>query len=167
MLRDDDAALGDEAAGSGPGGFHEGFPVAACGVGFVTWVAGDEFGGFRWTDGFGSVAVGFALSEELEDGGFEGGVLFSGAVAAAGRGTEFEDVPVAGVLFGPVEGALARLAEFFFVGVGRSGLGFRSGIVEERSLNAEPEMSLEQEMTLPLCPGTRNVAASPEWLESP
>jgi hypothetical protein len=127
MLRDDDAALGDEAAGSGPGGFHEGFPVAACGVGFVTWVAGDEFGGFRWTDGFGSVAVGFALGEELEDGGFEGGVLFSGAVAAAGRGTEFEDVPVAGVLFGPVEGALARLAEFFFVGGGAVGFGFSVG----------------------------------------
>ena len=58
VLGDDDAALGDEAAGGGAGGFHEGFPVAAGGVGFVAGIAGDEFGGFGGADGFASVAVG-------------------------------------------------------------------------------------------------------------
>jgi hypothetical protein len=36
-------------------------------------------------------------------------------------------VRVAGVLFGPVEGALAGLAEFFFVGGGAVGFGFSVG----------------------------------------
>jgi hypothetical protein len=63
----------------------------------------------------------------LEDGGFEGGVLFTESVAAAGFGAKFEDVPVAGVLLGPVEGALAGFAEFFFVGGGAVGFGFSVG----------------------------------------
>ena len=96
-------------------------------VGFVAGFAGDEFGGFGGGDGFASVAVCFALGEELQDGGFECGVFFSGAVAAAGFGAIFEDVPVAGVLFGPVEGALAGLAEFFFVRGGAVGFGFAVG----------------------------------------
>ena len=41
VLDDEDAAVGDEAAGGGAGGFREGFPVAAGGVGFVAGVAGD------------------------------------------------------------------------------------------------------------------------------
>jgi hypothetical protein len=108
-------------------GLHEGFPVAAGGVGFVARVAGDDLRGFRGADSFASVTVCFALGEELEDGGFEGGVLFAGAVAAAGFAAKFEDVPVAGVLFGPVEGALAGLAEFFFVWGGAVGFGFAVG----------------------------------------
>ena len=127
VLGDDDAALGDEAAGGGAGGLHEGFPVAAGGVGFVARFAGDEFGGFGGGDGFASVAVCFALGEELQDGCFECCVFFSWAVAAAGFGAVFEDVPVAGVLFGPVEGALAGLAEFFFVRGGAVGFGFAVG----------------------------------------
>ena len=123
VLGDDDAALGGKAAGGGAGRLHEGFPVAAGGVGFVAGFAGDEFGGFGGADGLASVTVCFALGEELEDGGFEGGVFFAGAEAAAGFGAEFEDVPVAGVLFGPVEGALACLAEFFFVWGGAVGFG--------------------------------------------
>jgi hypothetical protein len=101
-------------------------------VGFVAGVAGDEFGGFGGADGFAFVTVCFALGEELEDGGFEGGVFFSGVMAAAGFGTIFEDVPVAGVLFGPVEGALAGLAEFFFARGGAVGFGFavRHGLLE-------------------------------------
>ena len=71
MLGDDDAALGDEAAGSRAGGLHQGFPVAAGGVGFVAGFAGDQFGGFGGADGFASVAVCSALGEELQDGGFE------------------------------------------------------------------------------------------------
>lgn len=47
--------------------------------------------------------------------------MLGGVVAAAGFGTEAEDIPVAGVLFGPTDGALAGLAEFFFVwGGGRA-----------------------------------------------
>ncbi len=127
VLGDDDAALGDEAAGGGAGRLHEGFPVAAGGVGFVAGFAGDQFGGFGGADGFASVTVCFALGEELQDGGFEGGVFFSGVMAAAGFGTILEDVPVAGVLFGPVEGALAGLAEFFFAWCGAVGFGFAVG----------------------------------------
>ena len=56
-------------------------------MGFVAGFAGDEFGGFGGADGFASVAVCFALGEELEDGGFEGGVFFSRAVAASSRGS--------------------------------------------------------------------------------
>jgi hypothetical protein len=127
-LGDDDAALGYETACGGAGGFHQGLPVAAGVVGFIARVAGDESGGFGRADGFASVAVCFALGEELQDGGFEGGVFFSGVMAAAGFGTIFEDVPVSGVLFGPAEGALAGLQSFSLRGVGRSGLGFRSGM---------------------------------------
>jgi hypothetical protein len=127
VLGDEDAALGDEAAGGGSGGLHQGFPVAAGGVGFVAGFACDEFGGFGGADGFASVTVGFAIGEELQDGGFEGGVLFAGVVAAAGFAAIFEDVPVAGVLFGPVEGALAGLAEFFLAWGGAVGFGFAVG----------------------------------------
>jgi hypothetical protein len=88
VLGDDDLSGCDQAAGGGAGWLHEGFPVAAGGVGFVARVAGDELRGFRGADGFASVTVGFALGEELEDGGFEGGVLFAGAVAAAGFGAK-------------------------------------------------------------------------------
>jgi len=132
VLGDNDSALSDEAAGGGAGRLHQGFPVATGGVGFVARFAGDELGGFGGADGFGSVAVCFALGQELEDGGFEGGGLFAGAVAAAGFGAVFEDVPVAGVLFGPVEGALAGFAEFFFVWGGAVGFGFSVG--HQRSL---------------------------------
>ena len=127
VLGDNDSALSDEAAGSGAGGLHQGFPVAAGGMGFVAGFAGDQLSGFRGADGFASVAVWCALGEELEDGGFEGGVLFAGAVAAAGFGAEFKDVPVAGVLFGPVEGVLAGFAEFFFVWGWAVGFGFAVG----------------------------------------
>jgi hypothetical protein len=85
------------------------------------------FGGFGGADGFASFAVCFALGEELQDGGFEGGVFFSGAMAAAGFGAEFEDVPVASVLFGPVEGALAVFTEFFFAWGGAVGFGLAVG----------------------------------------
>jgi hypothetical protein len=60
----------------------------------------------------------------LKDGGFECGVFFAGAVAAAGIRAEFEDVPVTGVLFCPVDGVLAGLAEFFFAWSGAVGFGF-------------------------------------------
>jgi len=127
VLGDDDAALGDETACGGAGGFHQGLPVAAGGVGFGAGFAGDEPGGFGGADSFTSVTVYFSFGQELEDGGFEGGVFFSGAMAAAGFGTIFEDVPVAGVLFGPAEGALAGLAEFFFARGGTVGFGLAVG----------------------------------------
>ena len=126
-MGDDDLAFRNEAAGGSAGWFHEGFPVAAVGVGFVAWVSGDEFGGFGGTYRPGSVTVCLALGEELEDGGFEGDVFFSSVMAAAGFGAEFEDVPVAGVLLGPVEGAFAGLAEFFFARGGAVGFGFVVG----------------------------------------
>jgi hypothetical protein len=126
-LGDDDAALGDEAAGGGAGGLHQGFPIPAGRMGFVAGFAGDKFGSFGRADGFASVTVCFALGEELQDGGFEGDVLFAGAVAAAGFGAVFEDVPVSGVLFGPPEGALAGFAEFFFAWGGAVGFGYEVG----------------------------------------
>jgi hypothetical protein len=48
-------------------------------------------------------------------------------MAAAGIGAEFEDVPVAGVLLGPVAGALAGSAEFFLAWGGAVGFGFAVG----------------------------------------
>ena len=75
----------------------------------------------------GAVAVDVALGQELEDGGLEGGVVLCRAVAAAGFGAEAEDVPVAGDLLGPADGALAGFAEFFFVGGGAVGFGFSVG----------------------------------------
>ena len=74
-----------------------------------------------------TVTVCGALGEELQDGGFEGGVFLSGVMAAAGFGAILEDVPVAGVLLGPVEGALAGLAEFFFAWGGAVRFGFAVG----------------------------------------
>jgi len=73
---------------------------------------------------FASVTVGATLGEELEDGCFEGGVFLSWCDGAAGFRAEFEECPVAGVLFGPVEGALAGLAEFFFAWGGSGRFGY-------------------------------------------
>ena len=126
MLGDDDAVLGGESAGDGAGGFHEGFPVAAGGVGFGAGIAGYQFGSFGGADGLVGV-VGGTLGEEREDGLFEWAVMLGGVVAAACVGTEPEDVPVAGVLFGPADGALAGFAELFFVGGGSVGFGFAVG----------------------------------------
>ena len=124
MLGNDDAALGGQAAGCGAGGFHEGLPVSTGGVGFGAGIAGDEFGGFRGADGFAAVAVDGALGEEGENRCFQCGVVLGWFVAAAGFGAEAEDIPVAGVLLGPADGALAGFTEFFFVGGGAVGFGF-------------------------------------------
>jgi hypothetical protein len=110
-LCDEYAPLSDETAGGGAGWLHEGLPVAAGGVGLFAGVTGYEFRRFGGADGL----AGCSLGEELENGGFECGVFFARVVSAAGLAAEFEDVPVAGVLLGPVKGTLAGLAEFFFV----------------------------------------------------
>lgn len=127
MLGDEDATLCDEMAGGGAGRFHEGFPVAAGGVGFVARVAGDEFGGFGGADGFVAVAVGGAFGEESEDGLLECGAWGGGFLVAAGVAAELDDVPVLGPLVAVGEGASAGLAEFFFAWGGAVGFGFAVG----------------------------------------
>jgi hypothetical protein len=123
VLGDDDFVLSDEATSSYSRWLHEGFPISSGSMGLVARVAGDEFSGLRGTDGF-SWAT---LSQKLENGGIEGRVFFAGAIAAARVRAEFEDVPVAGVLFCPANGTLAGLAEFFFAWSGTVGFGFAVG----------------------------------------
>jgi hypothetical protein len=68
MLREDDSALGDEAAGGGAGGLHEGLPLVERGHVFATGqCSGYALCGFGGTDGFAWATLG----EEREDGGFE------------------------------------------------------------------------------------------------
>ena len=130
VLGEEDFVLCGEAAVCGAGWLQEYLPVAAGGFVFIAGVAADQLCGFRGADGFGFATVGGAFGKELEDGGFEGGVFFAGVVAAASFAVELEDVPVLLVLLLPLDGAAAGLAELVFVrgGVGRSGLGLRSGI---------------------------------------
>jgi hypothetical protein len=93
VLGDVDFACGGETAGGGAGWLHEGLPVAAGGFIFVAGVSADQFGGFGGADGFGLVSVSAAFGEQREDGGFECGGFFAGAVAAAGFAAELDDVP--------------------------------------------------------------------------
>jgi hypothetical protein len=123
VLGDDDLILSDETTGSNPRWLHESFPVTACGVGFVAWIASDEFGGFGGTDGFSRAT----FDQKLEDGGFECSVFFTGLVAAACVRAEFDDIPVAGVLFRPVNEVLAGFAEFLFAWCRAVGFGFVVG----------------------------------------
>jgi len=131
VLGDDDLALGDEAAGDGAGGFHEGLPVATVGLLLVAGrsrrATGDEFRGFGGADGFASVTIRCALGEEGEDGVFQFGVRNGGFLVAAGVAAVFDDVPVLGPFFLEGEGAAAGLADFFFAWGGAVGFGFAVG----------------------------------------
>ena len=128
LLGDDDFSLGDEAAGGGSGGFHEGLPGAGgLFVGAALGSSADEACGFGGADGFVAATGGGAFAEEVEDGGFEGVVEFAGLVASAGVGAELDDVPVALPGFSPGDGAATGFADFLFVRGGAVGFGLAVG----------------------------------------
>ncbi len=122
VLGDVDGALGEEAAGGGAGGFHEGLPEFARRLGVVGGFGGGEgAGGFGGADGFARAA----LVEEVEDGLFELVVLCGRFVCAAGVGAEPDVVPVSFPLFAPGDGAAAGVAG---LGCGAGGwFGFAVG----------------------------------------
>jgi hypothetical protein len=112
VLGDEDFVGGDEATGSGAGGFHEAFP------GLTRFGSANQLCGFGGADGL----VAAAFGEQLKDGGFEGVVGVGGLMATAGVGAIFYVVPVALPLFAPGDGAAAGLAEL--VGVRGDAFGF-------------------------------------------
>ena len=132
MLGDDDLASGGETAGGDAGRLHQGLPIAAGGFVFAAGIAADQLGCFGGADGFGFVSVRGAFGEQIEDGGFEGGVLFAGAIAAAGFAAEFNDVPVLLPLLLPLNRTAAGLAELVFMRGGTVGFGFAVGHNSER-----------------------------------
>jgi hypothetical protein len=74
VLRDDDGACGDEAAGGGAGGFHQELPEMRLLWGVGMGCRGNGACGFGRADGF----VAGSLMEKSEDGLFEEFVLGGG-----------------------------------------------------------------------------------------
>jgi hypothetical protein len=128
VLRDDDCSGGCEAAGGGAGGFHEALPVSADGF-FASVESAYGFCGFRGADRFVFASERGAFREEREDGSFEGCVGGAGLVAAAGVATVLDDVPVLLVLFLPLDGTAAGLADLVLVRGGAFGFAFAFGHV--------------------------------------
>jgi len=77
VLRDVDFARSRKTAASGAGRLPEGLPIAASGFVLVSGIAADQLRCFGGADGFGLVSVGSAFGKQIEDGGFERGVLFA------------------------------------------------------------------------------------------